>query len=78
MRFKSRLEQDVNISGIGLHTGKSVNVNISPAEDGHGIKFIRTDFDPPVAIPADVAYVFTTQRVTTLKAGDANISTVAP
>ncbi len=76
MRFKSRLEQDVNISGIGLHTGKSVNVNISPAEDGHGIKFIRTDFDPPVAIPADVAYVFTTQRGTTLKSGDATISTI--
>lgn len=76
MRFKSRLKQVVHISGIGLHTGKSVNVNISPAEDGHGIKFIRTDFDPPVAIPADVAYVFTTQRGTTLKSGEATISTI--
>ncbi|MBK9744840.1 MAG: bifunctional UDP-3-O-[3-hydroxymyristoyl] N-acetylglucosamine deacetylase/3-hydroxyacyl-ACP dehydratase [Saprospiraceae bacterium] len=76
MRFKSRLKQVVHISGIGLHTGKSVNVNISQAEDGHGIKFIRTDFDPPVAIPADVAYVFTTQRGTTLKSGEATISTI--
>jgi UDP-3-O-[3-hydroxymyristoyl] N-acetylglucosamine deacetylase len=39
----------VNCSGIGIHSGKKVNLTIKPAPPNHGIKFIRTDLlDCPV------------------------------
>jgi UDP-3-O-[3-hydroxymyristoyl] N-acetylglucosamine deacetylase len=39
----------VNCSGVGVHSGKKVNLTIKPAPPNHGIKFIRTDLlDCPV------------------------------
>lgn len=39
----------VNCSGVGVHSGKKVNLAIKPAPPNHGIKFIRTDLlDCPV------------------------------
>ncbi|MFZ1749509.1 MAG: bifunctional UDP-3-O-[3-hydroxymyristoyl] N-acetylglucosamine deacetylase/3-hydroxyacyl-ACP dehydratase [Saprospiraceae bacterium] len=76
MKYKNILNKDVIISGVGLHTGKEVLVTISPEEEGFGIKFRRSDVDGSPIIAADVANVHTTQRGTTLKSGDASISTV--
>ncbi len=62
--------------GVGLHTGKSVIVEFEPAEVNHGIRFMRVDLkDQPVLI-ADVAQVVSTNRGTSLRNGDAQISTV--
>ena len=33
----------VSCSGVGVHSGKKVNLTIKPAPSNHGIKFIRTD-----------------------------------
>ncbi len=39
----------VHCSGVGIHSGKKVNLTIKPAPPNHGIKFIRTDLlDCPV------------------------------
>lgn len=76
MKMKSALKQSVHFSGVGLHTGKIVNVTVDQAEDGNGIKFVRTDFNPPIVIGADVNNVYTTQRGTTLKSGEATVSTI--
>ena len=39
----------MNCSGIGIHSGKKVNLTIKPAPPKHGINFIRTDLlDCPV------------------------------
>ena len=39
----------MNCSGVGVHSGKKVNLTIKPAPPNHGIKFIRTDLlDCPV------------------------------
>ena len=41
--------KSVNCSGVGIHSGKKVNLTIKPAPPNHGIKFIRTDLlDCPV------------------------------
>src|SRR4030095_17129315 len=62
--------------GVGLHTGKSVIVEFEPAEANHGIRFMRVDMkDQPVLI-ADVAQVVSTHRGTTIKNGEAQISTI--
>ena len=66
----------MNFSGIGLHTGVISEMFIKPAESGSGIKFVRTDMDPPVVINADVSNVYTTLRGTTLKSGEGTISTI--
>jgi UDP-3-O-[3-hydroxymyristoyl] N-acetylglucosamine deacetylase/3-hydroxyacyl-[acyl-carrier-protein] dehydratase len=76
MDIKRVLGRNIEIEGIGLHTGESVKVIVSPAEEGNGIRFIRTDVQPEVIIPAEVAYVNTTNRGTTLKSGEVSVSTV--
>jgi UDP-3-O-[3-hydroxymyristoyl] N-acetylglucosamine deacetylase / 3-hydroxyacyl-[acyl-carrier-protein] dehydratase len=76
MKLKSILKQKVEISGIGLHTGKNINMVITSGDDGSGIKFVRTDLTPNAIISADVTHVFTTSRGTTLKVGEATIATI--
>ena len=37
------INSSISMSGVGLHSGKKVAINIEPAEINNGIKFIRTD-----------------------------------
>jgi len=37
------IKRKVNFSGVGLHTGKQVNLVLVPAPPNHGIVFKRTD-----------------------------------
>lgn len=74
--MKGVLKKEVTFSGVGLHTGENVTVKIQPAEEGFGIKFIRTDIETPVWISADVSSVVTTNRGTTLQSGNASVATV--
>ena len=37
------IKEVISISGIGLHSGKQVDMKLIPAEVDHGIKFIRSD-----------------------------------
>lgn len=73
---KKILTQPVQISGVGLHTGKMVNMTISPADEGFGIRFKRTDIDTNDWIAADVNNVITTKRGTTLQVNESNVATV--
>ncbi len=70
------LRADVSISGVGLHTGESVNMTLKPANPGFGIKFKRVDLDGQPEVKADVDYVVDTSRGTTLEHNGARISTV--
>ena len=77
MRYKNIVTKTVAIEGKGLHTGKSIQLSISPAEPGSGIKFVREDVAPAVTILADANAVTTTNRGTTIQgAGDVTVSTV--
>ncbi len=76
MQTKRIITKEISISGIGLHTGKSCTLTVKPVEAGKGIKFFRQDLDGCPSIPADVSKVIDTQRGTTLKSGEATISTV--
>ena len=40
MKYRNVITQEVKISGIGLHTGKTVNISLSAGEVGTGIKFV--------------------------------------
>ena len=63
-------------TGVGLHTGARVDLVLRPAPPDAGIVFRRTDLDPPVDIRATASQVGDTRLSSTLKEGDAGISTV--
>jgi UDP-3-O-[3-hydroxymyristoyl] N-acetylglucosamine deacetylase len=61
------LKTPVEISGIGLHSGKIVNLVLRPARAGQGVVFIRTDItDKNNIIPALWNYVVDTQLCTVI------------
>lgn len=68
--------QEATLSGIGLHTGKTVKMTFKPAEAGFGIRFQRVDIDGQPVIPADVNRVVQTNRGTVIKEGEAQVHTI--
>lgn len=61
------LKEEISLSGIGLHTGREVNLTIKPAKENTGFVFVRTDLEGHPQVEADVNYVTTTDRGTTLE-----------
>lgn len=61
------LKDSISLSGIGLHTGKEVHLTMKPAKEDTGFVFVRTDLEGNPQIEADVNYVTTTERGTTLE-----------
>ena len=70
------ISQAVSVSGIGLHTGRMVTMTFQPAPENSGIRFQRIDLPDMPVIPADVNFVVSTNRGTTLQLKDAQVSTV--
>ena len=70
------LEKDCIFHGVGLHTGKVATMTVKPAPVNHGIRFQRIDLKDSPILPAEVSRVISTNRGTTIKSGDAQISTV--
>jgi UDP-3-O-[3-hydroxymyristoyl] N-acetylglucosamine deacetylase/3-hydroxyacyl-[acyl-carrier-protein] dehydratase len=70
------IKKAVSISGVGLHTGKKVVMTFQPAPSGHGFKFKRVDLEDHPVIAADVSNISSTNRSTTLKNKEAQVSTV--
>jgi UDP-3-O-[3-hydroxymyristoyl] N-acetylglucosamine deacetylase / 3-hydroxyacyl-[acyl-carrier-protein] dehydratase len=73
---QTTIQQSVSIRGVGLHSGKTVQVTFKPADANHGFRFQRIDLDEQPVIPADVKFVVSTNRGTTLKSGEAQVSTI--
>jgi len=70
------LDQAIRCTGIGLHTGRKVEITLRPAPEDTGIVFFRTDMDPDTPIPARAAAVVDTRLCTTLGVDGQNIATV--
>lgn len=70
------IAEKVACTGIGLHTGKPVQLSLHPARADHGIVFVRTDRAHPVEIPATSAALCRTHLATALGRGDATVETV--
>ncbi len=62
--------------GIGLHSGKRVNLTLRPAAANTGIVFTRVDLDPPVEIIATPEAVGETVLSTTLVKDGVKVSTI--
>ncbi|MCB9202947.1 MAG: bifunctional UDP-3-O-[3-hydroxymyristoyl] N-acetylglucosamine deacetylase/3-hydroxyacyl-ACP dehydratase [Flavobacteriales bacterium] len=73
--FQKTLKSEINLNGIGLHTGKQVNLTLKPAEENTGFVFVRKDLEGNPTIEADVNFVTTTERGTTLEKKGVKIHT---
>jgi len=76
MEKQRTINKSVSFSGIGLHTGNPSTVTFHPAPENHGYKFIRTDIDKKVEVPALVEYVVDLSRGTTLGKDGIKVHTV--
>ncbi len=77
MNVKQRtVKNEISISGVGLHTGKSATLTFKPAPENHGYKFKRIDLQDSPIIEADVDNVTDTSRGTTISQNGASVSTI--
>ena len=70
------LKNLVKAVGIGLHSGRKVELVLRPAAADTGIVYRRTDLDPPVDIPARAESVVDVRMATTLGKDGAIVGTV--
>jgi UDP-3-O-[3-hydroxymyristoyl] N-acetylglucosamine deacetylase len=76
MLAQRTLNTAIKTTGVGLHTGARVELNLRPAAPDTGIVFHRIDLPQAVSIPAHATNVGDTRLSSTLTLGDASISTV--
>ena len=65
----------VSLKGVGIHTGKEVNLTFKPAEENFGYAFCRTDLPEKPIIEANINYVVNTDRGTNLDKNGIKIKT---
>jgi len=76
MLKQKTLKNLVRAVGIGLHSGRKVELVLRPAAADTGIVYRRIDLDPPVDIPARAESVVDVRMATTLGKDGAIIGTV--
>jgi UDP-3-O-[3-hydroxymyristoyl] N-acetylglucosamine deacetylase len=76
MPFQNTVKNKVTLYGIGIHSGKDVEVTLRPAEEGTGIVFNRTDLEPSVSIEAIEANVVNTRLSTTIGRNGVVVATI--
>jgi len=75
--FRQRSIQNlVRTTGIGLHSGRRVELTLRPAAPNTGIVFHRIDLPEVVDFPAQASMVGDTRLASVLQQGHARVSTV--
>tara|TARA_R110002049_G_scaffold74325_2_gene191761 strand:- start:1562 stop:2968 length:1407 start_codon:yes stop_codon:yes gene_type:complete len=69
------IQNEVSLTGVGLHTGKNVTLTFKPATANSGLAFKRVDLEGEPVIEADANYVTNTQRGTCLEKNGVTIQT---
>ena len=73
--YQYTLKKSVSCCGVGLHSGRTVNLSIKPAPVNNGIRFFRADMAGNCHIQAYMDKVVDTQLATTLGNEHFRIST---
>ena len=77
IHFQQRtVAKPVSCCGIGVHSGKNVNLTIRPAPANHGIKFRRTDLADKPCIAANFNMVVDTSLATVIGHDGFIVSTI--
>jgi len=61
------IQNEISLTGVGLHSGKEVKMTFKPAPINNGYSFVRVDLEGSPVIEADANYVVNTQRGTNLE-----------
>ena len=69
------IQNEISLSGVGLHTGNNVKLTFKPAPQNHGFAFVRVDLEGRPTIEAKAEYVVNTQRGTNLEKNGVQIQT---
>ena len=69
------IQNEITLSGVGLHTGNQVTMVFKPAPENHGFAFKRVDLEGRPIIEAKAEYVTNTQRGTNLEKNGVQIQT---
>jgi UDP-3-O-[3-hydroxymyristoyl] N-acetylglucosamine deacetylase/3-hydroxyacyl-[acyl-carrier-protein] dehydratase len=69
------IQNEVTLTGVGLHTGNEVKMVFKPAPENHGFAFKRVDLEGEPVIEAKADYVTNTQRGTNLEKNGVQIQT---
>ena len=70
------ISKEVSLKGIGLHSGKLVNLVFKPAEENFGYRFKRIDIDSQPVIKALAENVVNTARGTTIEEAGVQVMTI--
>ena len=76
MLVQRTLTYPISATGVGLHSGRQIKLNLFPADEDTGIIFRRIDLNPQVEIKAIVDNVGATTLATTLVEGETQIATI--
>jgi UDP-3-O-[3-hydroxymyristoyl] N-acetylglucosamine deacetylase len=76
MQLQRTLKKEIICSGIGLHTGRKINMRLKPAPENTGIVFVRKDLSNAQPIPANFNNVSDTTLATTLGTDGVTVATV--
>ena len=72
---QTTIKNPVSLKGVGIHTGKEVNLTFKPAQANNGYTFRRIDLKDKPIIEANIKYVFSTDRRTFLNKNNIIIQT---
>jgi UDP-3-O-[3-hydroxymyristoyl] N-acetylglucosamine deacetylase/3-hydroxyacyl-[acyl-carrier-protein] dehydratase len=75
MSKQHTISNPVSLKGVGIHTGREVNLTFKPAEENFGYAFCRTDLPEKPIIEANINYVVNTDRGTNLDKNGIKIKT---
>ncbi|HRW94925.1 MAG TPA: UDP-3-O-acyl-N-acetylglucosamine deacetylase [Bacteroidales bacterium] len=67
---------NIEFTGVGLHTGEKTSIRICPAPEGYGIRFQRMDIPQQPIIQALADFVLNTNRSTVLSAGHVTVGMI--
>lgn len=70
------LQKSISTTGVGLHSGRRVELTLRPAEPNTGIVFHRTDLPEVVDLPAQASLVGGTRMASVLQKDNVRVSTV--
>lgn len=76
MLYQRTIAKKVEVTGIGIHSGKKVTLTLHPAEADFGIQFRRTDIPGAQALKATATTVGATENNTTIGEGRNAVHTV--
>ena len=77
MDFRQRtIRKEASCTGIGLHSGRKIDLTIKPAPADYGIRFVRRDLSPRSVVEACFGNVVDTRLSTTIGQNGTRVSTV--